>query len=252
MGYTMKQLIINADDFGYSRGVNHGIVDAHTEGILTSTTLMTNMPAAEHAFKLGHAHKHLGIGVHLTLTCGRPLLDSHHTLVDPKGNFKKNSNYQGKFHIDQEELYKEWQAQIEKFLSSGLTPTHLDSHHHVNNLETMLPVFKDLANEYRLPVRNNFEQGSGGRLITTDYFQYEPDILLADNDKIMEAFKDAETVEILCHPSYIDKPLMNGSSYVMPRLEELDALTDDDIKQRILNDDRFKLITYRDLSRKGS
>lgn len=244
----MKEIIINADDFGYSRSVNYGIVDAHTEGLLTSTTLMTNMPAAEHAFKLGHAHKNLGIGVHLTLTCGRPLLDTHHTLVDPKGDFKKNSQYQGKFHIDQEELYNEWKAQIEKFLSSGLVPTHLDSHHHVNNLEPMLPVFKELAEDYQLPVRNNFEAANTD-FITTEYFQYEPDILLAGNDEIIETFGDAETIEIMCHPAYIDKSLLNGSTYAMPRLEELDALTDAGIRQRISNDDRFRLITYRELNK---
>lgn len=244
----MKHIIINADDFGYSRGINYGIVDAHTEGLLTSTTLMTNMPAAEHAFKLGHDHKSLGIGVHLTLTCGRPLLDTHHTLVDPKGDFKKNSQYQGKFHIDPEELYQEWKAQIEKFLDSGLTPTHLDSHHHVNNLGSMLPVFKRLAQEYRLPVRNNFE-AANREFITTDFFQYEPDILLAGNDQIYETFGDAKTVEIMCHPAYIDKSLLGGSTYVMPRLEELDALTDEHIKQRILNDERFNLITYGDLGK---
>ncbi|AKG73494.1 chitin disaccharide deacetylase [Salinicoccus halodurans] len=244
----MKRIIINADDFGYSRGVNHGIIDAHTEGLLTSTTLMTNMPAAGHAFELGHANKNLGIGVHLTLTCGRPLLDTHHTLVDPRGDFKKNSNYQGKFHIDQEELYQEWKAQIEKFLGSGLTPTHLDSHHHVNALEPMLPVFKELANEYRLPVRNNFEEAAT-EFTTTGYFQYEPDILLADNDKVYETFGSAETVEIMCHPAYIDKSLMGGSTYVMPRLEELDALTDERIRKKMMDDARFELITYGDLSK---
>lgn len=247
----MKKIIINADDFGYSRAVNYGIVDAHTEGILTSTTLMTNMPAAEQAFELGKQHKTLGIGVHLTLTCGRPLLDSHHTLVDAKGDFKKNANYQEKFHIDQDELYEEWKAQIEAFLSSGLEPTHLDSHHHVNNLEPILPVFQDLAKEFDLPVRNNFEPNGAKGLITTDYFHYEPDILLADNDKIIEHFRDAETIEIMCHPAYIDKALMNGSTYVMPRLEELDMLTDESIKQKILRDERFQFITYGDLRREG-
>ncbi len=242
----MKRIIINADDFGYSRAVNYGIVDAHTEGLLTSTTLMTNMPAADHAFRLGHENKDLGIGVHLTLTCGRPLLDTHHTLVDANGDFKKNSNYQGKFHIDPDELYREWKAQIEKFLDSGLVPTHLDSHHHVNNLEPMLPIFKQLAEEYQLPVRNNFEEAKA-EFITTDFFQYEPDILLADNDKLYEAFGNSETVEIMCHPAYIDKSLLGGSTYVMPRLEELDALTEARIKSKILDDARFELITYSDL-----
>ncbi|KKK33894.1 polysaccharide deacetylase [Salinicoccus sediminis] len=244
----MKQIIINADDFGYSRAVNYGIIDAHTEGLLTSTTLMTNMPAAEHAFRLGHEHKSLGIGVHLTLTCGRPLLDTHHTLVDANGDFKSNSNYQGKFHIDPDELYDEWKAQIEKFLDSGLVPTHLDSHHHVNNLAPVLPVFKRLAMEYRLPVRNNFE-AAVREFTTTGFFQYEPDVLLADNEEILETFGEAETVEIMCHPAYIDKALLAGSTYVMPRLEELDALTDARIIRKIAEDSRFQLITYGDLSK---
>ena len=248
MGTNMKRIIINADDFGYSRAVNWGIIDAHAEGLLTSTTLMTNMPAAEHAFMLGHAHENLGIGVHLTLTCGRPLLDKHHTLVDADGNFKKNSQYQGKFHIDPDELYREWKAQIEKFLGSGLTPTHLDSHHHVNNLAPVLPVFKRLAREYRLPVRNNFE-AAGLEFTTTDFFQYEPDILIADNEKILTTFGEAETVEIMCHPAYIDKPLLGGSTYVMPRLEELDALTDARIIKKITDDARIQLITYSDLGK---
>src|SRR5699024_11986375 len=103
----MLKLIINADDFGYSRAVNYGIIDAHKKGVLTSTTLMTNMPGAEHAYKLGKEYNHLGIGVHLTLTCGKPLLDNHQTLVDADGNFKKLHHYQGKFHVDQDELYQE-------------------------------------------------------------------------------------------------------------------------------------------------
>lgn len=247
----MKQLIINADDFGYSRAVNYGIVDAYSEGILTSTTLMTNMPGTDHAFKLGHKYKELGIGVHLTLTCGRPLLDTHHTLVDVEGNFKGNMHYQGKFHINQEELYMEWKAQIDKFLSSGLTPTHLDSHHHVNSQEQMLPVFKKLAEEYNLPVRNNFESAAF-EFTTTDAFQYEPDILLAGNDTIIDTFKDVGTIEILCHPAYIDKSLVNGSTYVFPRVEELDVLTDENIKGKMTNDNRFKLITFHDLVGKGS
>src|SRR5690625_7449709 len=95
MGTNMKRIIINADDFGYSRAVNWGIIDAHAEGLLTSTTLMTNMPAAEHAFKLGHEHENLGIGVHLTITCGRQLIAMRPQLVDAGGRVQNISQYHG-------------------------------------------------------------------------------------------------------------------------------------------------------------
>ncbi|SFB00436.1 hypothetical protein SAMN04488072_10575 [Lentibacillus halodurans] len=246
----MLKLIINADDFGYSRAINYGIIDAHTQGVLTSTTCMTNMPGANHAYELGKQHRSLGIGVHLTLTCGRPLLNNHQTLVDADGNFKKLHHYREKFHIDQNELYQEWKAQIEAFLDSGLVPTHLDSHHHINNLEPMLPVFIRLAREYNLPVRNNFDQEAAkAKLLTTDVFEYNPEIMLADTQTILNHYKHAETVEIMCHPAYLDKFTMENSTYAMPRLEELAAITHPETKVKLGDKEHFKLITYNDLWR---
>lgn len=246
----MLKLIINADDFGYSRAANYGIIDAHTEGVLTSTTCLTNMPGAEHAYELGKQYSTLGIGVHLTLTCGRPLLDNHTTLVDADGHFKKLHHYQDKFHIDQDELYREWKAQIEAFLNSGLVPTHLDSHHHINNRDQILPVFIQLAKEYNLPVRNNFNQDSAGtQLLTTDTFEYNPEIMLADAQMILEHFHGADTVEIMCHPSYLDKFIMENSSYATPRLEELAAITHPETKTKLRDNEHFELITYNDLWR---
>lgn len=248
----MKKIIINADDFGYSNSVNYGIIDAHTEGVLTSTTLMTNMPGAEHAYELGKKHRTLGIGVHLTLTCGRPLLDNHHTLVDTEGYFKKIHHYQNKFHIDPDELYAEWKAQIEAFLNAGLTPTHLDSHHHVNNLETIQPIFIQLAKEYNVPVRNNFHPNkSTTEIITTDHFEYNPEILLADTQTILNKYKNAKTIEIMCHPAYLDKTIMEQSSYAMPRIEELAVLVHSETKDKLSNSDHIQLITYQELKKEG-
>lgn len=244
----MKKLIINADDFGYSRSVNYGIIDAHTEGVLTSTTLMTNMPGTEHAYELGKSHPTLGIGVHLTLTCGRPLLNSHKTLIDADGDFKKLYHYQDKFYIDKEELYVEWRAQIEAFLESGLTPTHLDSHHHINNLDSIIPVFVQLAEEYNLPVRNNFDvRKYSNQLITTDYFEYNPEVLLSDEGTLKDYFKQAESFEVMCHPAYLDKALMSSSSYATPRIEELAMLTHSQTKERLNRIENMELITYEDL-----
>lgn len=240
----MLKLIINADDFGYSRSVNYGIIDAHTEGVLTSTTLLTNMPGANHAYELGKKYTSLGIGVHLTLTCGRPLLKNHRTLVDGDGNFKKLHHYQGKFYVDQDELYAEWKAQIEAFLESGLVPTHLDSHHHINNLDPILPVFIQLAKEYNLPVRNNFEVD---QLASTDLFEYNPEIMLADTETILNHYNHAKTVEIMCHPAYLDKSIMENSSYATPRLEELAALIHPETKEKLEGSKHIKLITFNEL-----
>ncbi|SEO56386.1 hypothetical protein SAMN04488134_10912 [Amphibacillus marinus] len=243
----MKGIIINADDFGYSKAVNYGIIDAHVDGVLTSTTLMANMPGAEHAYQLASQHPNLGIGVHLTLTCGQPLLKGHHTIVDADGQFKKLYHYQKLFHIDQEELYKEWKAQIEAVISGGVTPTHLDSHHHTNNLDAVLPVFKKLAKEYQLPVRHNFTDPKQDNLVSTDYFEYNPEILNASATEIIERYEKYDTIEIMCHPAYLDKSVMTGSSYATPRIEELDMLVNPKVKEKLYRSNQFKLITYRDL-----
>lgn len=120
----MKKLIINADDFGYCKGVNYGIIEAHADGVLTSTTMMANMPGFHHAVELRQQHPNLGIGVHLNLTTGSPVLKHLKTIVDTEGNFHSQAYYKGSFIIDQKEVYDEWKAQIEKTLAAGIQPTH--------------------------------------------------------------------------------------------------------------------------------
>lgn len=103
----MNKLIINADDFGYCKGVNYGIIEAHTDGILTSTTMMANMPGFDHAVELHRQHPKLGIGVHLNLTTGSPVLKHLNTIVDTEGNFRNQAYYKGSFIIDSQEVYDE-------------------------------------------------------------------------------------------------------------------------------------------------
>ncbi|HBM7099928.1 TPA: ChbG/HpnK family deacetylase, partial [Enterococcus faecium] len=119
----MGKVIFNSDDFGYSHGVNYGIMDAYQRGILTSTTLMANMPGFEHAVKLRKEMPRLGVGVHLTLTCGKPLLKTVDTLIE-SGEFRSLSYYQHPFNIDKDQLYQEWNAQIQKIYHAGIIPTH--------------------------------------------------------------------------------------------------------------------------------
>ena len=246
----MKKLIINADDFGYSRAVTYGILDSYKTGILTSTTMMMNTEATEHAVEAAKENPGLGIGVHLVLTFGKPLLDTHKTIVDKEGNFKKLSIYEsGNFEIDLDEVYKEWKAQIEKFLSYGLIPTHLDSHHHINSFGELYKVYLRLADEYNLPVRNNFPnlKHIDNKVKTTDLFHLEYKEALENIESISEIFKVYDSVEVMTHPSYLDKFIMENSSFNLPRLEETAFLTDKERTKEFRESSLFELVTFREL-----
>ena len=109
----MKRMIVNADDFGFSEAVNHGILKAMQEGIVTSTSIMANMPGFAHAVQLYHEHPDMAVGVHLNLTCYRPLLSTHQTLVTETGYFHKQDDVAG---YSESEMYEELKAQIAVFL----------------------------------------------------------------------------------------------------------------------------------------
>jgi chitin disaccharide deacetylase len=219
----MHLLIVNADDFGYTRGVNLGIIDAHQKGILTSTTIMANMDAFEHAVELAFAHPRLGIGVHLTLTSGRPLLAGGTSLVDADGNFCNLALYKQGKRAYPKDLYVEWKAQIDKVIDAGIKPSHLDSHHHVHRLQGHQEVICQLATEYRLPVRNNFALPAS-MPSTQLYIETIDAIAQQDEDAktlfraaLIESLRQHNSVELGCHPGYIDSALHEKSSYTLIR-----------------------------------
>ena len=127
----IKKLIINADDFGMCEGNSLGILLAHEKGLVSSTTVMMNMPYALWALDKAKAYPNLGIGVHLNLTAGKPLLPGKKSYTDEEGNFLRPSAYEDEFPDGEpDEVYEEWKAQIEAFIAhTGHLPTHLDSHH---------------------------------------------------------------------------------------------------------------------------
>ncbi len=147
-------LIINADDFGFSPGITDGIVAAHRQGILTSTTLMTNMPDALRAIALAAENPSLGVGIHLGLTQGRPITANLRSLVDGKGNFCRGlPTLLAKISISgraRREVRKEWAAQIEFALAHKLVPTHLDSHKHVHHWPPLAKITLELSRIYNI------------------------------------------------------------------------------------------------------
>jgi chitin disaccharide deacetylase len=134
---TGSRLIVNADDFGMSRGITDGIILAHRYGMVTSTSLMVNMPAAEYAVSRLAGGASLGVGAHLNITAGRPVLAAQKvpTLVDPDGKFhgvEVMARRLWRWQVAGSEIEAEFRAQIQWMKDRGLTPTHADSHQHVH------------------------------------------------------------------------------------------------------------------------
>lgn len=224
----MIQLIVNADDFGFSSGVNYGIIDTHLNGIVNSATMMMNMEGTEHAIQLAKEHPSLQVGIHLVLTCGKPLLQDVGSLTNEEGYFHSLSElHLKKDSVHLEEVEREWTAQIEKFLSSGVPLTHMDSHHHVHTIEELLPVVQRLSKKYNLPVRaNGIDQIQGVEPFSdVALFDFYGDGLEAMYfDKLKESFTQPIKIEVMAHPAYLDTALLNGSSYTYKRIEEVDIL----------------------------
>jgi chitin disaccharide deacetylase len=162
---SMKQLILNADDFGMTRGVNEGIIRAHREGILTSATLMANGEAFDDAVERAHANKELGIGGHLVLVGGKCVAprDSVASLSDAEGNLPDSlPRFVARLSsgiIRSEEIERELRAQISKIRAAGIEPTHLDTHKHTHAHPRVMEALGKVAKQcgltrVRKPIEN--------------------------------------------------------------------------------------------------
>jgi hopanoid biosynthesis associated protein HpnK len=160
----MKELILNADDFGLTPGIDEGIIRAHRDGTLTSTTLMANAEAFGDAVALARANPTLGVGCHLVLVGGRAVapLNEVTTLVDESGNFPPSlTKFVARVSaglIRPQEIERELRAQIEKVRASGIEPSHLDTHKHTHAHPFVMEALARVARETGiLRVRNPFE-----------------------------------------------------------------------------------------------
>ena len=152
----MSYLIINADDFGFSQGVNAAIIKAHEEGILTSTSLMVSGDAAQEAIALSRNYPNLAVGLHLVLVCGKSVLPPVQIphLVDSQGNFSNNPTQAGlTYQFNQAtraELRLEISAQLQKFRDSGLNLAHVDGHLHLHVHPVILNILTEFAAEFKI------------------------------------------------------------------------------------------------------
>lgn len=143
----MKSLIVNADDLGWTEGVNRGIAEAHRKGLVTSTSLLANGQAFASALEVARSNPALGVGVHLNLSDGPPTAKAEQVpgLVKETGGLKEGPESLllriASRTLPLEEVEREWNAQIQKVRDAGIHPTHLDGHKHVQ----MLPGLYDIA-----------------------------------------------------------------------------------------------------------
>ncbi len=146
-----KQLVVNADDFGFTPDVNLGIVEAHRHGILTATTLMANGDAFEDALRLARETPTLDIGCHLVLIGG-------HSLVTGQAFPPKASHLVAALALGKLRVYDELAAQIRKIVDAGIQPTHLDTHKHTHLAPPVLDAVARLSEEFGIPwVRRPFD-----------------------------------------------------------------------------------------------
>ncbi|MGZ4855597.1 MAG: carbohydrate deacetylase [Candidatus Angelobacter sp.] len=158
----MRRLIVNADDFGLTAGVNRAIADGNRAGVVTSATLMANAQASEAAIDLARAQPSLKTGCHVVLIDGVPLTENLPSLTNGSPRFRTSLKQFAiaavRKQIATEEIRREVEAQIRKIQSRGITLTHVDSHKHTHMFPHVLrPVLRAAKTCGIRAVRNPFE-----------------------------------------------------------------------------------------------
>jgi predicted glycoside hydrolase/deacetylase ChbG (UPF0249 family) len=265
-----RRLRVTADDFGFTPGVTDGILEAHEKGIVTHTSIMAGGLDFDRAAVFSRQRPGLGVGVHLTLTWGNPLSSpsSIPGLVGTEGKFVSLGEILKRFllgRLDRGEVAREWEAQIQRVTRSGISPTHIDSHHHLHLLPGLLPLAAECAHQHHIPwLRRPTEaiwQGLSSHsalvkrvifrtlalrpwpLPTSDAFrgltiQGRPDYAA----RLTRTIRDLPrgTTEFMVHPGKPDSLLEKEDTLVWERERELIGLCDPEVK-RLLKDLKIEL-----------
>jgi predicted glycoside hydrolase/deacetylase ChbG (UPF0249 family) len=236
-------LIVNADDFGWTRDVNEGIVYAHRNGILTATTLMAGGAEFDHAVRLAKETPSLDIGCHLTLLQGASALTGKPLPKDIPALLQAIVSHR----ID---IYSELSAQVRKIVAAGIAPTHLDAHKHTHVLPPVASAIARIVRESGIRwVRKPFDFGGlagwSARLMhtqrnslqrklreagamTTDHFAGFALTGYLDEAKLLELLERLPegSTELMCHPGFCRDQLRASSTRLKESREiELRALT---------------------------
>jgi predicted glycoside hydrolase/deacetylase ChbG (UPF0249 family) len=264
------RLIVNADDFGFTRDVNAGIVEAHRNGILTATTLMANGAAFDDAVTLARQNPSLDVGCHLVLVQGQSIADPSRALPSTITELIR-ALLRGKLPV-----YEELLAQVRKIVRAGIRPTHLDTHKHTHLLPPVLDAVARLAREFRIPwVRRPFDFGIDrgarieksafalgmrvtrpafartlGELKMTDHFagfQITGTLRQSNLIQTLERLPEGLT-EFMCHPGKLGPDLRAAATRLKQSRElELAALVSPEVRSAIERRG-IELVNYRRLN----
>jgi predicted glycoside hydrolase/deacetylase ChbG (UPF0249 family) len=208
----MRRLIVNADDWGLTRGVSEGILAAHRHGIVSSTTVLATA-ALDHELVARLRDSGLGLGLHVNLTLGVPLTRGR-SLVDGDGRFVRDAR-RAAARATAADVRAEVEAQVQRFESTlKRRPTHLDTHHHVGLHPPVREVVLDVARALGVPVRSQDAtaraRARAARLRTPDHFFGEsgPDAYWSV-DRTIRHLRElpAGVSEFMCHPGWFDADL---------------------------------------------
>ena len=236
-----RRLIVNADDFGRSPGINRGIVAAHQHGIVSSTTLLVNLPWSAEAATLSASVPNLGVGLHLNVCYGPPLAAGADSLLGPDGLLDRDLA-RLRERATAADIDREARAQLARFRALlGREPTHLDSHQHVHSWPAAIEPVAALAREIGVPVRACSAQHRDMLrtlgVICPDAFIIDfygsANIDVSTLAAIISALPPG-TTELMCHPGY-DAAALADSSYRSEREVELATLCAPEIMKRLLD-----------------
>ena len=251
------KLLINADDFGFSKGVNYAIYECFKQGTITSTSMMVNMPAFEDAIELMKQHPNLfHVGLHLVTSVQKSVVPGLKTLTDENGYFYHNEEKIANCDID--EMRREYQAQMDKFLATGFKPTHIDWHW--CHTPVQLQVGMELALKYNIPLRAHTKEieamftKNGVKYVANHYNEFynhnqkEPITTPENLIKVLQTRLDEGCPEMsmMVHPAFVDQHLLKLSSYNVIRTIELQTLLDPSVIE-FIKANNIEMISYEQI-----
>ena len=230
-------LIVTADDYGLTRGINYGIYDACLEGIVNSVGLLMNTKHTDHGISL-MKDMAVAIGISLNMTYGKPIIADDNSITE-YGFFKPTHDWMA---LDQEVVINEFKAQIDLALSKGVSISFLSSYENIHlKYDVIYKIIDSLATEYDL----NFRKKATKAFEVCEMF-YGKMVNLDFLTQLLMQFKVYETVELIVHPGFLCGHLINISSYRELRLVEHSILTSAFIKSFIRDQD-IMLKTYQNI-----
>lgn len=244
----MKQLLLRADDLGFSEGVNYGIAKTARDGLIQNCGIMVNMDATEHAVDL-FASIPCCFGLHCNVSVGRPICPPEEvpSLVDARGVFYNSRKYReaAEDFASVEDLHRELTAQYRRYLDLfGKKPSYFEAHAvKSRNLGIAL---EQVAMENGLFYQPTFSDFSLGG---TYVINVPANNMSADYDaraalkQALSRAEDGKCYLYVCHPGYVDSYLLENSFLTLARAKEADMLCDPEIRFW-LHDQGFDLVTY--------